>query len=390
MKNTRLKSKNMAKKISVLIPDLPRLDRVRPYLEQMDANKWYSNWGPLLNEFESRLSMVSGIPRENLVILSNATVGLTLALKALFHGEQSKRLPQIAIPSWTFSATAGAVAHAGYGLVLEDIDPVSNELSIDLVKNRFEQIKESIDAVIPVAVFGRPLDPEPWEKLKALTGLKIVYDLAASMDQLLSGKFRDSLTSSPAVFSLHATKVFGAGEGGVVVSADTALIENVKRFANFGFWGSRESKLAGGNFKFSEIHAAYALAELDGWKNKQSEWVRVRDQYLSYAPTLRSLGIVLEPGESQDWISSYMHVRSVDGAQSTILEKQLAGAGVETRRWWGGGIHSQEAYRVVGLPIDAFKNTEYISQRLLGIPCHTNLSFEDIDRICALLARRAL
>jgi len=76
----------------------------------------------------------------------------------------------------------------------------------------------------------------------------------------------------PVVVSLHATKALGIGEGGFVASTDHALIGAVARCCNFGFLGSRETRVPAFNAKMSEVHAAVGLAALDGWPRTRGEF----------------------------------------------------------------------------------------------------------------------
>src|SRR3546814_6802515 len=85
---------------------------------------------------------------------------------------------------------------------------------------------------MPVSPFGRPVDIAAWDAFGKRTGLAVVVDAAAAYDRSVAG-------DSPLVVSLHATKALAAGEGGFVVSHDAAMIEEIRKCINFGFYGTR-------------------------------------------------------------------------------------------------------------------------------------------------------
>src|SRR5512141_600497 len=104
--------------VAVARPRLPNADAIAPYLQRIDEARWYSNFGPLLTEFEARIAGRYR-PGTEVVTVTNATQALTLALKAM-------DLPAggyVALPAWTFVATAHAVMQAGLKPWFLDVDP---------------------------------------------------------------------------------------------------------------------------------------------------------------------------------------------------------------------------------------------------------------------------
>src|SRR5262249_18312269 len=128
---------------------------------------------------------------------------------------------------------------------------------------------DRVGVVVPVAPFGRPVAQAPWKAFAQKTGVKIVIDGAASFDTVLTSPER-CIADIPVAFSFHATKSFGTGEGGAIATSDVGLAERVTQALNFGFYGTRDSRVANTNGKMSEFHAAVGLAELDGWTEKHS------------------------------------------------------------------------------------------------------------------------
>src|SRR5690349_19034638 len=139
---------------------LPTVDRITPYLERIDRNRWYSNFGPLVQELEARLaaSFDRHESEPTVVTVGNGTVGIELALRALGLPPNSGVL----VPALTFVATANAVLSAGLRPIVWDIDPGSWLLTPGIAREAARAY--SLAAVIPVAAYGCAQDTDGWSR----------------------------------------------------------------------------------------------------------------------------------------------------------------------------------------------------------------------------------
>lgn len=353
-------------RVPVARPRLPRTDEIIPYLRRIDASGWYSNGGPLVQEFETRLAAHAGGGEARAATIANATVGLMLSLRAC----DVRPGLLCMVPAWTFAATGHAVLLAGLTPWIVDVDPGTWALEPAAARARLEDAPGEVAAVIPVSPFGAPLDPGPWEIFRDKTGIAVVLDAAAAFDSVRA-------SSLPAVVSLHATKVLGIGEGGFVVSTDANLIEEVQKRANFGFWNSREATTTSTNGKISEYAAAVGLAALDDWGTARADFARVAQVYR------RTLGeddeLILPPGLGDAWVSSTMVLQSRAQTADRLAEKLAAGR-IGTRRWWGGGLHRHRAF--ANFPRSETDETETLVRLTIGLPCWRDLPDAEIALIC--------
>ena len=180
------------------------------------------------------------------------------------------------------------------------------------------------------------------------------------------------LGQAPVAVSLHATKVFGVGEGGALLCRKPAVMERVRRLAQFGFLGTRESLVSGTNAKLSEYAAAVGLAALDTWSDARTRWMVAASRYRRLVPKQ----IMLLPGFGTGWVSSTMTVLF----PSEPPEVALRARGIETLRWWGPGCHAQPAYAACGresLPV-----TEDLARRSIGLPFWQDLTEGQVERVC--------
>jgi dTDP-4-amino-4,6-dideoxygalactose transaminase len=356
--------------VPVARPRLPSLDEIAGYIARIDETRWYSNGGPLCGEFEARLAERSG-KDAHVVTVSNATVGLMLALQAVGAAPGTLCM----VPAWTFVATAHAACMAGLVPWIVDVDLESWALDADAVRDTLRRAPGKVSAIIVVAPFGQPLDPAPWARLREETGVAVVIDAAAAFDTARA-------SSVPTVVSLHATKALGVGEGGYVVCTDPEPIGRIRQSANFGFGESREAMVPGANGKLSEYAAAVGLAALDAWSSSRDAWVRVA---MAYRKALDGAnGVSLQPGFGPEWISSTV-MASFSATSAETVAAGLSRTGVGTRRWWGGGLHRHRAF--AAYPHLETPNTDGLVEAAIGLPCWMDLPDSAIEGICSEVRR---
>ena len=358
--------------IQVAKPRLPNASALLPYLRQIDQNAWYANHGPLALAFQARLADHWGVGAQDVVLVSNATVGLTLLLRS--SGARQGRI--CLMPSWTFVASAGAVEAAGLIPHFVDVCPrtwVPEPAQIIALAKRHD-----VGAVLIVSPFGAPLDLPAWDAVRRETGIPVIIDGAAAFDTLRhDGPMPPR--ECPIAISLHATKVFGVGEGGAVICRDPEVMLRIRRFSQFGFSGSREAVVPGINAKLSEYAAAVGLAGLDEWPATRANWAAISRRYISQLPR----GLALSPAFGEGWVGSTFSV--VWPALRPKLEASLNALGVSTLHWWSSGCHTQPAF--VSCSAESLPVTERLARQTIGLPFWQDLDPAQIDAVCAALNR---
>lgn len=355
--------------IRCLIPDLPTVSELLPRLERIEQNRWYSNFGPLLLEYESALAEMLGAP---CVTLSSGTAALELGIAALGLPSGSR----VALPAFAFPAPLLAVLRCGLTPVFCDVCPdtwtLTPEIAIEALAHG------ECKLVVPVATFGHPLPTEAWDRFVQTTGVAVLIDAAPALGMQRVGKL------AHAAFSLHATKPLGIGEGGVFATSDAQLAERVRRASNYGFADGVVAHPGGTNAKLSEYAAAVGLAQLERWprilERRLSIWRRYSDA-LNQLPGARiQAGLIELP---PTLLSVHLPVDASHAAGN------LAAAGIETRRWYLPPLHHQPLFAGMDrlgpnggttLPV-----TENIAAHHLGLPFHAYLSEGDISSISQAL-----
>lgn len=348
-------------------PWLPSRAALTPYLDEIDAARRYSNFGPQLEAFEAGLAARFAQPT-HAVTVSSGTQGIALALQAM--GAQPGWV--CALPAWTFVATAHAVMQAGLTPWFLDVDAADGMLSPETVRGALARAPGPIAAVVPVSAHGQIPDLSAWARFREETALPVLLDAAAAFDAL-------SDAAIPAIVSLHATKALGVGEGGYLATEDGALAQRMRELTNFGFRGSRESQTPSANAKLSEYAAAVGRAALDAWPATRGRYMRGA-QWLRIA-LAATPEVSFQPGWGTAWISTTCVVR-LDRA-ATPVEQAMAEVGVQTRRWWGAGCHASPAF--ARAPRTALPVSETLADISLGLPFWADMTIAEADRVAQAL-----
>lgn len=364
----------MAPKYPVLRPRLPTADKLLPYLERIDAARWYTNGGPVVREFEQMLADHFGVSNQSVVTSANATLAISQALRAV-------ALPSSGLcvmPSWTFVASAAAAVWAG--LEPHFIDVAEESWTIrpeDVLRLSVEQ---PISAVLLVASFGAPLDLQEWDEFTRRSGIPVVVDAAGGFDAYRAQGSEWEI-EAPVVISLHATKVFGVGEGAAVIVKDQSLAQRIARFGNFGFQAPRVAELAGTNAKMNEYSAAIGLAQFAEWQGARDTWQELTEAFVQEVGGVE--GLRLAPQFGDGWVSSFGMVQFDEGILAEDVSAFLERQAIETRQWWGKGCHCHPAYAHYSrspLPV-----TDKLGRQVLGLPFWLGLGSHDIVAIARAL-----
>lgn len=360
------------KLLPVMRPKLPSAGKIAPYLEEIDSSQIYTNFGPLSQRLEKRLADRFGVPPGSVVTMANGTLALMLAIRAL-----EPKIGTIGIlPSFTFTATPGALVACGLTPWLVDVDADSWSLTPEIVERLLPEAPGEVGMVVPVSAFGRPVDVDAWDRFTERTGIPVVIDGAASFDAAKVGR-------TPLMISLHATKIYGSGEGGLLLSNEELLIDAARCFSNFGFGMDqnhsvtiRNSMLPGINAKFSEYSAAVGLAALDEFDQTRAALLELAAQYREVMADIPDL--VLQEGFGGDWISATINFR-LKRLHAVRFEEGMRKLGIHIRRWWGDGCHRFPAFSAV--PRGDLAVTEQLIDSVVGLPFFVGMTRAQVVQV---------
>jgi len=261
---------------------------------------------------------------------------------------------------------------AGLIPVFLDVNINSMQIGKDDLLSVPSDLMSKTSVLLLVSPFGAPLDVEGFEEIVQKYDFSVLCDCAAGFESTYKPAFHS-------VVSLHATKTFGIGEGGVLISKDEALAISSKSYTNFGFEGGRTALFEGVNGKLSEVHASIGLGALDIWSESKSLYYTKSSAYLEKASKLSHI-FTFQNGWGINWVSSTCVIRFKSRSLKTIAVQLLDEAGIQTRDWWNGGCHAEPAFSSIKTVGD-LPNTEILADETLGVPYYRDIESSKIDKI---------
>ena len=357
-------------------PNIGNREHLLQRINQVLDNRWLTNDGPMVREFEQKIAQLLGVA--NCIAVANATVGLELVARALeLKGE-------VILPSFTFVATAHAMLAEGLTPVFCDVDPETHHLDPTKVE---ELITDRTSAVVGVHLWGRPCNIERLTQTANRRGLRLIFDaahaFACSHHGRMIGNFGDA-----EVFSFHATKFLNTFEGGAIVTNNNELAEKLRLMRNFGFAGYDRVVAFGTNAKMPEVSAAMGLTGLE----ELDDFIQAnRRHYQTYRRLLQEIpGIsALSFNEAERRNFQYVIVE-VDAEQFGLTRDQLVDVlhaeNVIARRYFYPGCHRMEPYRSINPQAgEKLPQTQRLCERVMVLPTGTSIDEGDVRQVCALI-----
>ncbi|WP_420679023.1 DegT/DnrJ/EryC1/StrS family aminotransferase [Cribrihabitans pelagius] len=355
-------------------PNMPDQQVFLDRIQQVLGSGQLTNWGPLVQDFEARVAEIAGA--RHCIATCNATTGLELAIGGLGMAGD------VIVPSFTFIATVHALWRQGVRPVFCDIDPVTHCLDPDCVE---AAITSRTTGILGVHLWGNSCASERLRELAREHGLKLMFDAAHAFG-CQPERPQDSYLGDAEVYSFHATKCIHAFEGGAIVTNDDALADRLRYMVNFGFAGEDQVAHLGTNGKMNEASAAMGLTSVEAMDRF---FGHNRENYAAFAEGLAGLpGLSLMPRAAARRHSYQYVVTEIDPDAAGLTRDELVAAlrleNVVARRYFHPGCHRMQPY--AGLSPRAGQTlpvTEAVAERVMVLPTGTQISREDVARMCA-------
>jgi perosamine synthetase len=361
--------------IPVFQPEISKKD-IKFVVDALRKGQISGNFGDYLESFEENFASYCG-SRYGIAV-SNGTTALQLAIKVLDLEPGS----EVLISSTTNIATALAVIHNNLTPVTVDSELSTWNLDIDSIE---PLITEKTKAIIPVHIYGHPVNMERLNIIANKYNLKVVEDCAESHGATINGKVTGSF-GLMGCFSFYANKIITTGEGGMVITDSKEMSEKLKLNRNLGFGEPRfVHKVAGFNFRMSGYQAALGLSQLSRIEKIIDKKRRIAHRYNK---NFSHNNLVQGPVE-KDWAKNvywmYAIVLSQEaGITRDSLVHKLYQEGIETRTFFCP-MDQQPALqgRVKQKTLDS--NSDYLWRQGLYLPSSHNLTDREIDKISELI-----
>ncbi|MDD5854180.1 MAG: DegT/DnrJ/EryC1/StrS family aminotransferase [Lachnospiraceae bacterium] len=360
--------------ILVTRSSMPRLDEYVDEIKTIWDSHWLTNMGPKHKELQKQLLEYLAV--DNLELLVNGHMALELTLQAVnLQGE-------VITTPFTFASTTHAIVRNGLTPVFCDIDPDTYTIDVSKIERL---ITDRTCAIMPVHVYGNICDIEEIDRIARKYDLKVIYDAAHTFGETYKGKGIGSFGDA-SCFSFHATKVFNSIEGGAVCYRDKHIGNLLYELKNFGIHGPEDVDGVGANAKMNEFCAAMGICNLRHVDEEIEKRKKVVERYREKLDGIEGLALnVIQKDVKSNY--SYFPVvfdEKLFGASRNEVFDKLAENGIGARKYFYPLTNTYAAfhgkYDVQETPVAL-----HVSKRILTLPLYSDLSLEDVDRICKII-----
>jgi len=333
----------------------------------------YLTEGPVTHEFEKAVK--DYVSARHAIAVCNCTVGLEMALRALGVGPGD----EVIVPDYTYPATASAAAIVGATVVIVDVNPDTMLIDYPAIESA---ITEHTKAVMPVSIFGNPLDYKRLDPIKSNHDLRIVEDAACSLGARCGGTAVGNLADI-SVFSLHPRKFITTGEGGVITTNSDEWAEWMESYKHFGMKmidsrGAIQFVRIGTNYKLSNISAAVGLAQMRHIQTLLNRRRHLASRYYEMLSNHRGVRLPeITAGSEHSWQSCCVFIENRDNVIQKMKER-----GIETQIGTYA-LHMHRAYndspncRIEG----DMPGSRYAFEHCLALPLYHEMTLQEQDYV---------
>jgi len=370
-------------------------EKEKEYLSQCIDSGWISSDGPFVEQFEKGFSGYLGT--EHGVAVCNGTAALETALYAVGVGEGDV----VVMPTFTIISCAIAAMRLGARPALVDIDPDTWCMDVGHLKAVVESEvkKEKVKAIMPVHIYGHPVEMDPVLEIAREHGLAVVEDAAEAHG---AEYFSNMLTQNSmpgsgmwkkcgsmgdaAAFSFYANKIITTGEGGMVVASDSQIAERARSYRNLCFKPERRfyHTEIGYNFRMTNMQAAVGLAQLERIEQLVAKKRSLGEYYRKQLAEIPGICMQIE----KPWARSvyWMYAVEIDpshGIDAETFQRRLRERGIGTRPFFLG-LHAQPALqaRVPEINPLGFPKADRAYQYGCYLPSGMTLTEKEVDQVC--------
>ncbi len=343
-------------------------DEITEAIRDVVESAWFIG-GPKVTAFEQNFAKY--VDAKYAVGTSNGTSALHLAIAALGIGPGD----EVITATNTFIATTEAITHAGAKVVLVDVEDDTLLMDPERVE---AAITPKTKAIIPVHLYGQPVDMGPIRDIASRHSLKVIADAAQAHGAAINGN-RAAIHGDVTCYSFYPGKNLGAyGDAGMLVTNDKDVADRAAMLSDHGRHEKYTHKMEGYNYRLDAIQAAVLdvkLRHLDEWtERRRSRAKRYTDAFA---------GGPVRPVGEQDGRRHVYHLYVVRHEDRDRLGTELRERGIATGIHYPIPLHLQEAYRHLGIVKGTFPVAERAAEEIISLPMYAELGDEMVDEVVA-------
>ena len=292
----------------------------------------------------------------------------TAALQAALYALDIKKGDEVIVPSFTFVASANAIASTGAKPIFADI--LKENFTID-PESITKKITRKTRVIMPVHMYGHISSLDRIKEIAKKHNLSVVEDAAQSLGSTFKGKHTGTFFEL-GCYSLYPGKVITSGEGGVIVTNNKKLYEKLQMIRNHGMVKGYDSKIFGLNLRLPEINAAIAKIQI----KKLPKFIQSRRRNAKLLSDLLSDSKIQLPSERKNEKFNWSLYTITTKNRDSILKK-LNSKGIGAAVYYPVPVHKIPIYKIKS----KLTNTDWASKHVLSLPVHPNVSAKNIEYI---------
>ncbi|HEY3375694.1 MAG TPA: DegT/DnrJ/EryC1/StrS family aminotransferase [Candidatus Aquicultor sp.] len=327
--------------------------------------------GPKVEEFEKAIAAYCGV--DYAVGVANGTDALVLSLDAIGVGPGD----EVITTPFTFYASAESISRLGATPVFVDIDPKT----YNMVAGQLEaKITSKTKAIIPVHIFGQPVEMDEINEIAKRHGIKVIEDACQAIGAEYKGRKVGSLGDA-ACFSFFPSKnLGGAGDGGIVVTDNKEIADKVRALRQHGSTKKYFHSFVGYNSRLDALQASILSVKLnyiDQWNNGRREKAHAYNEFFAATD-------IVTPEELAH-VKHVYHLYIIRVPNRAQVEAALKENGIGHGVYYPVPLHLQDVYTDLGYKEGYLPVSEAAAKETIAIPCYPELKAQDAEFIAGLV-----
>jgi dTDP-4-amino-4,6-dideoxygalactose transaminase len=312
--------------------------------------------------------------------VANGTDAIFIALKAL----DIKSGDYVITTPNTFIATTEAITMTGASIIFVDVDPNERVIDLNLLAECLETHpeKDNIKCVIPVHLFGQPVEMKKLNEICSNKNIKIIADSAQAHGATIDGKgiahYADMCT-----YSFYPGKNLGAlGDGGAIVTNNEQYNAFAHKYLNHGRCEKYDHEFEGINSRLDALQALFLKIKLDELGEKtqlRQKFAKIYDKHLADLCSNINRPMIIENR------LSVFHLYVIEVENRAEIQSKLKENNIQTGIHYPIPLHRLKAYEHLGLKAGSFPVTEKLSESILTLPLYPEMSEDDVVNVCNTL-----
>ena len=350
------------------------------YVKECLDTGWVSSVGKFVDRFEEKLAEYTGVERAIAVVNGTCALHLALKLAGVKTGDE------VIVQTLTFVATANAVAYIGATPHFVDSEVTTLGLDPDKLENHLNEISEirdgacynkqtgkRISAVVPMHVFGHPVDLDPLFEVCENYKLNLIEDAAESLGSFYKGKHTGNW-GKLSVLSFNGNKIITTGGGGAILTNDPSIADRAKYLSTTAKiphkWEYNHNEI-GYNYRLPNINAALGCAQMENLPNFLKEKRNLAKRYQIAFDNIKGIHFIIEPAHAQSnyWLNAVLLKKGFEHERDTVLQN-LNDNGIQARPVWTL-LHKLPMYK--DCPKMDLTTAKSLEARLINIPSSVGL-----------------